>query len=153
MEANQRQISRARQELTGASLAPKNDDTLTELRSKRPQEVQSPIPQHFLDFVPECEWKLEVGPECFCHLPPNAPCVPSPGLGGCTYEMLKVCLNDNDTLQLLTLAVGDFAPAKPPLDGAFVMATMTALQKKDGGVRGIGDSTKHDVGEDVWSPP
>ena len=47
------QISRARQELTWASLAPKNDDTLTELRSKRPQEVQSPIPQHVLDFVPE----------------------------------------------------------------------------------------------------
>ena len=36
------QISRARQELTGASLAPKNGDTLTELRSKRPQEVRAP---------------------------------------------------------------------------------------------------------------
>ena len=56
--------------------------------------------------------------------------------------MLKVCLNDNDTLQLLTLAAKDFARAQTPATtGAFMMATMTALQKKDEGVRGTATGT------------
>ena len=122
------QISRARLELIGASLVPKNADTVTELRNKRPQEVQSPIPQHVLDFAPECELKLE--PKVFATCLRTALCGSSPGPGGCTYEMLKVCLNDNDTLQLLTLAAEDFARAQTPATtGAFMMTTMTALQK------------------------
>ena len=129
------QISRARQELTGASLAPKNDDTLTELRSKRPLEVQSPIPLLVLDFVPECELKLD--PKVFAICFRTAPCGSSPGPGGRTYEMLKVCLNDNDTLQLLTLVTEDFARAQTPATTrAFMTSTMTALQKKEGGCQG-----------------
>ena len=46
------QVSRARQELTGAALAPKNEATLQELRARRPQEQVQPIPQDVLDFVP-----------------------------------------------------------------------------------------------------
>ena len=53
-----------------------------------------------------------------------------------------MCLNDNDTLQLLTMAADDFARAQTPATaGALMMATMTALQKKDGGVRGIATGT------------
>ena len=33
------QVSRARQELTGATLAPKTDETLRELQGRRPQEM------------------------------------------------------------------------------------------------------------------
>ena len=47
------QVSRARHELTGAPLAPKNATTLEELQSKRLVEQASPIPQAVLDFVPE----------------------------------------------------------------------------------------------------
>ena len=46
------QVSRARQELTGAALAPKNEATLQELRARRPQEQVQPIPQKVLDFMP-----------------------------------------------------------------------------------------------------
>ena len=94
---------------TGASLAPKNEDTLTELRSKRPQEVQSSFPQHALDSVPECVLKLDAKVFAYCFR--SVPCGSSPGPGGCTYEMVKVCLNDSDTLQLLTVAAEDFARA------------------------------------------
>ena len=39
-----RQVSRARQELTGAALAPKNEATSRELRARRPQEQLREIP-------------------------------------------------------------------------------------------------------------
>ena len=48
-----RQVSRARHELTGASLAPQNNETLGELRGRRPQERESTIPQEVRHFVPE----------------------------------------------------------------------------------------------------
>ena len=54
-------------------------------------------------------------------------------------EMLRVCLDDHETLELLTSAAEDFARATAPDEArkSFMLATMAALQKKDGGVRGI----------------
>ena len=46
------QVSRARQELTGAILAPKTDETLRELQGRRPQEMIRGIPVEVLNFVP-----------------------------------------------------------------------------------------------------
>ena len=46
--AKRGQVSRARHELTGASLAPKNDETRAELQG-RPQVRQSPIPQNVIE--------------------------------------------------------------------------------------------------------
>ena len=59
--------------------------------------------------------------------------------GGCTNEMLKVCFDDKETLQLLGLTAADFARATSPrnVTHCSTLATLTALQKKDGGVRGI----------------
>ena len=59
--------------------------------------------------------------------------------GGCTNEMLRVSLDDHETIQLLMSAVEDFASATVPDEArkSFMLAAMTALQKKDGGVRGI----------------
>ena len=53
--------------------------------------------------------------------------------------MLRVCLDDHETLQLLMSAAEDFARATVPDEArkSFMLATMTALQKKDCGVRGI----------------
>ena len=42
------QVSRARQELTGATLAPKNSDTLAELQGRRPREQVREIPPEVL---------------------------------------------------------------------------------------------------------
>ena len=52
------QVSRARQELTGAALAPKNEATLQELPARRPQEQVQPIHQEVLDHVPIAEVNL-----------------------------------------------------------------------------------------------
>ena len=51
--------------------------------------------------------------------------------------MLRVCLDDAHVLQLLHLAAEDFARGETPASRPFLIATMTALRKKDGGVRGI----------------
>ena len=80
------QVSRARQALIGASLAPRNSETLDALQNRRPQERISAIPQEVLHSASE-----------------------------------------------------DFATGVvPPTVGrALLLATMTALRKDDGGVRGI----------------
>ena len=52
------QVFRARQELTGASLAPRNEDTVKELQRKRLQERRKEIPSAVLEFFPEAMLKL-----------------------------------------------------------------------------------------------
>ena len=47
-----------------------------------------------------------------------------------------MCLDDGETLQLRTSAAEDFARA-PEVSKVFFSATLIALQKEDGGVRGI----------------
>ena len=57
--------------------------------------------------------------------------------------MLRVCLDDGEVFQLLFRAAEDCASASMPesVRKAFMSATMTALQKTDGGVRGIATGT------------
>ena len=56
--------------------------------------------------------------------------------------MLKVCLDDAEVMQLLFLAAQDMARAQIPESArSFMLARMTALRKKDGGVRGIATGT------------
>ena len=65
------------------------------------------------------------------------------GLGSCTNEMLRVYLDDIETTELLFCAVEDLAGgevleiASRPL----MSAAMTALEKKNGRVRGIANGT------------
>ena len=100
-------------------------------------EQASPIPQAVLDFVPESTFQLDK--QLFVKCLQTAPSGCAPGPGGCTNEMLRVCLHDHETLQLL-MSAAEFARATVPDEArkSFMLATMTALQKKDGGVRGIG---------------
>ena len=67
----------------------------------------------------------------------------SPFPGGCTNEMLRVCSDDPEALLLLTSAVEGFARASVPegIFNCFTMATMTALQKREGGIRAVATST------------
>ena len=50
-----------------------------------------------------------------------------------------MCLDDQECLLLLTDAAQDLARSSVPdeIFRSFMLATMTALKKKDGGVRGI----------------
>ena len=53
------QVSRARQELTGAALAPTNEATLRELRARRPQEQLRQIPQESHGVRADCRSQSE----------------------------------------------------------------------------------------------
>ena len=135
------QVSRARQELVGAKLAPKDQTTLNELRGRRPQEQLREIPEDVMSFEPETPVQLDQKNFATCLR--RSPSGSSPGPGGCTNEMLRVVLDDPEALFLLTAAAEDFARADVPqcIFGVFMLATMTALQKREGGVRGIATGT------------
>ena len=55
----QGQVSRVRQELTGAALAPKTLQTLAQLQERRPQERVREIPREVMEFVPDRPLKLD----------------------------------------------------------------------------------------------
>ena len=92
------EITRARQCLT-APLAPGNDNTLKELQRKRPQQVVRELPEHVRAFVPETS--LVVNKEILLKSLMSSPRGSSPGSGGCTYEHLKMLMDDVDTFELL----------------------------------------------------
>ena len=91
------QVSRARQELTGATLAPETDETLRELQGRRPQERIREIPVEVLNFVQGQALVLDA--TLFSKCLASAPSGSVPGSGG-TNEMLKVCLDDAEVSQL-----------------------------------------------------
>ena len=133
---------RARQELTGAALAPKNEETLQEMRRQRPEVQVRPIPPAVLEFEPDTP--LTMDRKFFFHsCLHGAPLDVAPGPGGCTNEMLRTYLDDAETLSLLLHAAEDFARGHVLDDvcHALMLATMTGLQKRDGGVRGIATGT------------
>ena len=95
----QGQVSRARQELTGAALAPKTLETLAQLQERRPQERVREIPQEVVEFVPDRPLELDI--KLFTKCLQNAPSGCAPGPEGCTNEMLRTCLDDPEVFQLL----------------------------------------------------
>ena len=130
------QVSRARHELTGAPLAPKNEETLAQLRRQRPQEQIKEIPRA-VSFQPDHLLNMDrkIFLDCFRGAPSGVASGP-----GCTNEMLRVCLDDQETVSLLFEV--DFARGQPPVVcRSLMLATMTAFQKRDGGVRGIATGT------------
>ena len=132
------EVSRARQCLTGAAPASGNVDTLSELQSKRPREVLRPLPQQIREFHPESPL-LELDRDKFLQSLKTAPRVSSPGPGVFSYEHLKIMMDEEDTLELLYEAATSLAQAKVPssIASALMSARLTALSKKDGGVRGV----------------
>ena len=129
------QVSRARHELTGARLAPKTEETRAELQRTRPQEQRRQISPNNLECRPEVPLGLDKEP--FITALRSSPPGSAPGPGGCTNEMLRVCLDDAHVFDLLHLAAEDFARGETPASRSFLRATMTASSKKDGGIRGI----------------
>ena len=53
------EVSRARQCLTGAALAPGNDATFQEMQRRRPQALGRPLPEEVLDFEPDIPIQLD----------------------------------------------------------------------------------------------
>ena len=131
------EISRARQCLTGASLAPGTEATFQLLQARRPQVVVRELPEAVRAFEPESP--VTVDRKIFLKCLKSAPRGASPGPGGCTYEHLKTLLDDTDTMELLFEAITSLARANVPVEIAEVLmgARLTALTKPDGGVRGI----------------
>ena len=66
-------------------LAPQNEETLKELRERRPQVASREIPREVLDFAPQAP--LELNFKLFSTCLRSAPAWSSPGPGGCTNEM------------------------------------------------------------------
>ena len=66
--------------------------------------------------------------------------------------MFRVLLDDHEGLLLFTAAAEDFARGDVPdcIFSAFMLATMTALQKREGGVRDALDLGQFDSGQRVY---
>ena len=131
------EISRARQCLTGASLAPWTEAMFQFLQARRPQVVARELPEAVQTFEPES--LVTVDRKIFSKCLKSAPRGASPRPGGCTYEHLKTLLDDTDTMELLFEAITSLARANVPVEIAEVLvgARLTPLTKPDGGVRGI----------------
>ena len=131
------EVSRARQCLTGATLAPGTEETFHRMQSRRPQVETRALPQEVHDFQPDTP--LTVDRKVFLQCLKSAPRGASPGPGGCTYEHLKLLLEDTDTVELPLEAVTSLARASVPVEvtRALMSARLTALTKPDGGIRGI----------------
>ena len=130
-------MSRGRHELTGAPLAPRNNVTLEELRWQRPQEQQSAIPQE----IPEVfSRKSSAGSApCVCGLSHQHLWAAPPDQKGATCELLRVCLDDHETLDLLCSAAEDFARAAcAPFQ--FALSTRAGTDCVDHAIRAATDA-------------
>ena len=130
-------LSRARQCLTGACLAPKCEETFSELQARRPQFQRRELPPEALEFEPETP--VELDRKAFFNSLRSAPCGSSAGPGGCTCKHLKLLLDDSDATDLLVAVCNRLAQGKVPEEvrAALTSARLTAWSKPDGGIRGI----------------
>ena len=125
------EVSKALLCLTGASLPPGTDETFDAMQNRRPQEVVRIIPQDILEFEPDVP--VQVDRKTFLKCLKSAPKGSSPGPGGCTYEHLRILVDDVDTMELLFEAVTDFAQARVPqtISSVLMSARLTALKKAE----------------------
>ena len=135
------EVSRGRQYLTGATLAPGNLATLEALQSKRPDAPRQPLPDEVLHYQPPVP--LQLDREAFLACLRSSPRGSAAGPGGCTFEHLRVLMDDTEGLEELLNAAESLARADVPEEVAesFMTARLTALLKNSGGVRGIAAGT------------
>ena len=126
------EVSRGRQNLVGAELAPFTEATRQQLQSKRPREQQRPLPEMVRNFQPERA--LQLDRQTFIDALRSAPRGSAPGPGGTTYDHLKVLLDDEALLNGLGDAAQDIAQAclPKPICDALVLSSMVGLRKPDG---------------------
>ena len=135
----QGQLTRARQTLSAAALAPGNDATLHALSdpSRRPPLRRREIPAEVLSHEPAEAVALSV--QQVVESLRSAKRGSAPGLSGATVDHYKLLLDDPTALELLAFAVNCFARADlpPGIIDALALSRLTALRKPEGGVRGI----------------
>ena len=130
------EVSRARQCLVGASVAPGTNDTFRAMQGRRPQEVVREIPEEVRQFEPGVP--VVLGRATFVKSLQTARRGSSPGPGGWTYEHLKIMLEGTNIFDMLFEAASSFAQARIPeeVKAPLMSARLTALAKEDGGLRG-----------------
>lgn len=133
-------LSRARQALTSAALAPGTTDTLEAIRDpqRRPPAPRRPIPNHLLS--PSCgSAALRLEPQEVCEALRTAKRGTAPGLSGMSLDLLKLCIEEAEALQLLAHALTQVACGEvpPAILAVLTRGRLTALAKPGGGVRGI----------------
>ena len=133
------EVSAGRHALEGADLAPCNQATLTALTdpTKRPPRAREAIPEGLMEHIPRNpflfdERKLSQNLR-------SARRGAAPGPSGMTSEHLRPLLDAPGDLHLFFKAAEQFAQAslpEPILEG-IRLGRLTALQKPQGGVRGV----------------
>ena len=143
------ELSSARQALEGADLAPGSDATLQELRNpvRRPNVAREPIPEDLRNLVPP---EFELDEELFLRTLRSSKRGSAGGPSGMTNEHLRPLLDSTHDAHLLFLAGEQLARAHVPPNIITLIrqGRLTALQKDNGGVRGIvaGDVIRRLVG-------
>ena len=131
------EVSRARQCLTGASLAPRTVDVWCDAEQEASGGREEHPTKIICDFEPDVPVQVDEVPE---------KCTEGvvPWTWRVHFEHLKKWIDDVDTMNLLFEAVTSLAQARVPAEiaSALMSARLTALKKPDGGVRGI--ATGHD---------
>ena len=104
---------------------------------RRPPEALTAVPQEVLDYEPA--EKLNLNRRLFLETLRETPRGSAGGLSGLRFEHLKVLLDDENATDLLYTVAQDLARAELPRETQEVLRTgsLVALQKPDGGVRGI----------------
>ena len=112
------EVSRARQCLTGAALAPGIEETFQTMQNRRPQVATRPhLSGGEREFHPEAP--VSIDRKVFLQCLKSAPRGSSPGPFGCTYERWKMLLDEMDTVELLLEALTSLAQANVLSDVKF----------------------------------
>ena len=133
------ELSKARQALLAAKLAPGTQETLDKLNNpeKRPPRALVPLSEEVLNTQPDTPVRLNKG--LFLNNVRAAPRGSSAALSGWRNEHWKVLLDHEGSTDLLYLVAAEVAKGNL-LEGLAKVLTsgqLVALQKDDGGVRGI----------------
>ncbi|CAE7234946.1 unnamed protein product [Symbiodinium pilosum] len=138
-KVRQGELSRARQVLTAAELAPGNVATWAALTDpvQRPPHARTEPPAELLQYEPM--QPVQLSTRAVANALREARRGSAAGLSGMQAEHPKLLLHDLEALELLAEAATHLAHARIPPDIAagLAMARLTALRKPDGGVRGI----------------
>ena len=133
------ELSSARQAVEGASLAPVSEDTVQALRdpAKRPQEPRTPLPRHLAHPEPGTQFSMDR--DRFARNLRSARRGAAGGPSGMTVEHLQPLLDHPRDLQAFLNAAEKVSRAHipPAVQEAIRLGRLTALQKANGGVRGI----------------
>ena len=145
------ELSSARQALEGSDLAPGNRNTLEALQA-RPGLPRDPLPDDIVGHMPASAFELNEAR--FCQNLRSSRRGAASGPSGLTNEHLRPLLENVGAMHLFFRLGDQFARAAVPgpIIDALRLGRMTALQKPNGGIRGIvaGDTIRRLVSRTQW---